>query len=167
MNTTIEPGVATETSGENITRYVVGFLFSKDFRLVALIRKMKPAWQAGLLNGIGGKIEAGESTLDAMIREFHEEANYGHTEMPRWKPMCHQHGRNNDGSEFECYFFFATGALGLVSSREQEQIEIHDTHRVAGGWEATIGNLPWLVALARDFGLGKYPPTRVTVVYGE
>jgi len=36
---------------------VCGFLIHKPLMLVALVRKQKPAWQAGLLNGIGGKIE--------------------------------------------------------------------------------------------------------------
>lgn len=63
--------------------YVAGFLFRQKgngiFQCegiieVALIRKIKPEWQNGLLNGIGGKIEPGEYPLGAMIREFQEEA---------------------------------------------------------------------------------------------
>lgn len=40
-------------------KYVLGFMFSTEDRgqKVALIKKLKPKWQAGLLNGIGGKIE--------------------------------------------------------------------------------------------------------------
>ena len=40
-----------------------------------LISKKRPAWQAGMLNGIGGKIEPGENPLQAMIRECKEECN--------------------------------------------------------------------------------------------
>ena len=40
---------------------------------VLLIRKKRPWWQAGLLNGVGGKIEEGETPLQAMRREFQEE----------------------------------------------------------------------------------------------
>ena len=57
-----------------MTDYVVGFLFSEDRRRVALIRKTRPEWQAGLLNGIGGKVEQGEFPRQAMRREFLEEA---------------------------------------------------------------------------------------------
>jgi 8-oxo-dGTP diphosphatase len=53
--------------------YVVGFLFNANLSMVALIRKNRPEWQKGKLNGVGGKIEPGESGLDAMIREFKEE----------------------------------------------------------------------------------------------
>jgi hypothetical protein len=34
--------------------YVVGFLFSPSGAEVVLIRKARPSWQSGLLNGIGG-----------------------------------------------------------------------------------------------------------------
>lgn len=54
--------------------YVVGYAFRSDYGAVALIEKRKPAWQAGKLNGIGGKIEPGESPEAAMSREFLEEA---------------------------------------------------------------------------------------------
>src|SRR3954470_21452915 len=65
MNTTTAP---------NVQEYVCGFLFSPDRTRVLLIRKRRPAWQAGKLNGIGGKIEPGESPAQAMSREFREEA---------------------------------------------------------------------------------------------
>jgi 8-oxo-dGTP diphosphatase len=57
--------------------YVLGFLFhgkGSDME-VALIRKLKPVQQVGKLNGIGGKIEAGEPPFDAMCREFFEETD--------------------------------------------------------------------------------------------
>ena len=38
--------------------YVLGFLFSPDCKRVALIIKNRPDWQAGFLNGIGGKIDS-------------------------------------------------------------------------------------------------------------
>ena len=58
---------------KDLTRYVCGFAFSHDFELVYLIRKLRPVWQNGLLNGIGGRVDADETTLRAMCREFAEE----------------------------------------------------------------------------------------------
>ena len=52
--------------------YVLGFAFTTDGR-VALIQKKRPAWQAGRLNGIGGKVEGTEHSAAAMVREFREE----------------------------------------------------------------------------------------------
>src|SRR5690242_8153539 len=52
--------------------YVVGFALD-NFGRVALIRKNRPDWQKGSLNGIGGHIEQGETAYAAMVREFQEE----------------------------------------------------------------------------------------------
>ena len=56
-----------------IWEFVVGFAFSGDHGQVLLIKKARPAWQSGRLNGIGGKVEPGETPEQAMIREFAEE----------------------------------------------------------------------------------------------
>src|SRR3990172_8142181 len=54
-------------------RYVLGFLFDESRRSVLLIQKARPEQQRGLLNGVGGKIEPGETASQAMTREFAEE----------------------------------------------------------------------------------------------
>lgn len=51
---------------------VLGFAFDSYGR-VALIRKNRPDWQRGKLNGIGGHVESDESVRVAMSREFSEE----------------------------------------------------------------------------------------------
>ena len=43
-----------------MTHYTVGFAFSLDRQFVALIRKMRPRWQQGKLNGIGGHMNDDE-----------------------------------------------------------------------------------------------------------
>lgn len=67
--------------------YVLGFAFSEypptpGVWYVALVRKNRPHWMAGLLNGVGGKmgVEIGsqevtfnETEHEAMVREFKEE----------------------------------------------------------------------------------------------
>ncbi len=53
-------------------KYAVGFAFDSRGH-VALIRKNRPSFLAGLWNGIGGHIELNEDPLAAMVREFHEE----------------------------------------------------------------------------------------------
>ncbi len=52
-------------------RYVVGFLFFGPN--VVLLKKNRLQWQAGLLNGVGGKIEPPETPLQAMDRKCTEE----------------------------------------------------------------------------------------------
>lgn len=68
MSSTATPKVEVE--------YVLGFMFNEDESKVLLVHKNRPTWQAGKLNGIGGKIEAGETPLQAMEREFMEETGF-------------------------------------------------------------------------------------------
>ena len=65
--------------------YVLGFMFDPAMRNVVLIRKNRPTWQAGLLNGVGGKIEPEEAPLQAMVREFEEETGF-RTSKEDWAP---------------------------------------------------------------------------------
>lgn len=63
--------------------YVAGFM--KDSRdRIALVRKNKPAWQAGWLNGIGGGMEPGERPIDSMTREWFEETYNWHSDWYRF-----------------------------------------------------------------------------------
>lgn len=54
-------------------RYVLLLLFTKDFKKVLLIKRKKKPF-ANLYNGIGGKIEQGETVQEAAIRECMEES---------------------------------------------------------------------------------------------
>ena len=58
-----------------VIKYVLGFAFSPDNSKVLLIRKERPKWQSGLLNGVGGKVEGEEWLREAMVREFKEETD--------------------------------------------------------------------------------------------
>ena len=80
-------------------QYVCGFLFSVDRSRVLLIRKNRPAWQAGKLNGVGGKVEPGESIQKAMTREFREEAGLTLAEA-QW-----QHVLTLTGPDWTGHFF--------------------------------------------------------------
>jgi 8-oxo-dGTP pyrophosphatase MutT (NUDIX family) len=64
--------------------YVLGFAFTPSKGGVLLIRKNRPAWQAGKFNGVGGKIESTDPTVeDAMCREFYEETGIP-TQESQW-----------------------------------------------------------------------------------
>jgi len=54
-------------------KYVIGFMFNETLSRLVAIRKNRPEWQAGSLNGVGGHIEENELPIDAMVREFFEE----------------------------------------------------------------------------------------------
>lgn len=64
-------------------RYVLGFYLTPAG--VVLIRKQR-RWGGDVWNGIGGKIEDGERPIDAMVREFYEEAGVA-TGMGDWAEL--------------------------------------------------------------------------------
>lgn len=103
--------------------YVCGFHFSEDLKQVVLIRKQKPEWQKGKLNGVGGKIEDNEHGLGAMIREFKEETDKLVTD---WKPFY----ITGDNNTWLCYFYLSKGNFDGIkhgkNSIETEQVEIHN-----------------------------------------
>ena len=96
--------------------YVCGFFFSPDRGRVLLIRKRRPAWQVGRLNGVGGKIEPGESPAQAMCREFREEAGL---DVGDWQP-----GVELTGPDWRGHFFLRLRRRGCRP---------HHDRRGAGG----------------------------------
>ena len=54
--------------------YVLALLFTADRRRLVLVHKTRPAWQAGRVNALGGKLAPGESPADGARREVLEEA---------------------------------------------------------------------------------------------
>ena len=134
--------------------YACGFFFSPDRTRVLLIRKRRPAWQAGELNGVGGKIEPGESPLDAMRREFREEAA---AEVADWQEVLVLRGADDAGSGrgWEGHFFRAFGDLASVHALTDEALEVHPAHAVP---RDTIPNLRWMIPLMLDVEAvaGKY-----------
>ena len=58
-------------------QYVCGFLFTMELDEVLLLRKKHgPSKLIGHLNGIGGRVDAGEDIHRAMHREFKEETSF-------------------------------------------------------------------------------------------
>jgi 8-oxo-dGTP diphosphatase len=126
-------------------KYVVGFMFSPDKKHVALIRKSKPDWQKGKLNGIGGKIEEGEITYEAMTREFKEETGV-ETDYDDWR-----HFLTMWGEGFEVVCFSAVGDLEELETQEEEPIVVIEVSSItADRTDDMIENLCWLIPLALD-----------------
>lgn len=124
-----------------VKAYVAGFLFSPDRRRVLLIRKNRPDWQRGRLNGVGGKIEAGEAPIDAMRREFQEEAGlYVHD----W-----DHVASLSGDGFVVHFFCASDANFDCATQMTDEALVPITVRMMDDF-SLINNLRVLIPLALD-----------------
>jgi len=133
--------------------YAVGFIHNDND--VALIRKDRPQWQAGFLNGIGGKLEPGESPHDAMIRECHEEA--GRFIGP-WEHFLTLEGTTARVFCFAVYDEYDEHIYKLEQQPgESEPIEIWRMDNLNKGeyaqWNgtflqsATVPNLKWIIPL--------------------
>lgn len=126
-----------------MTNYVCGFAFNLDAGLVALIRKTKPTWQAGRLNGIGGHVEPGENPDEAMEREFEEEAGVRVTSWDHFLVLM-------DGSDrWNVHFYRAFDApIHQVCSKTDEHVGLYTMINMPRN--KVVPNLRWLLPLAAD-----------------
>lgn len=127
-----------------MTDFVAGFMFTPDRRQVALVEKNRPIWQAGLLNGIGGKIETFDaSPVAALCREFDEEAGV-QTQPDEWQQIA----TLDVIGLGTVYFFraFSSKAHGMKAGTD-EAVGLYDAHPLP---ENVIANLKWLIPLSLD-----------------
>lgn len=134
---------------DNRQRYVVGFVLT-DESCVVLLRKTKPSSQAGLLNGMGGKVEPGESFADAMDREGAEESGLTFEWLHFATLLCND---ERHSGEIACFVARTTDGLAWESLRGKkndvgERFELVGVDDVAQGRCDTIPNLRWLVTMA-------------------
>lgn len=136
-------------------KYVVGFLVCEDTKNVLLIRKARPDWQRGKLNGVGGHIEPADdehphftADLVAMVREFKEETGLG-LGYDRW-----EHRVQMNAAGWSVAFFIARGTNGELHQAERntkdrdERCESHSVSRLAQC--EVLPNLRWLIPLCMD-----------------
>jgi 8-oxo-dGTP diphosphatase len=124
-----------------IQQYVAGFLF--DGENVVLVKKNRPKWQAGLLNGVGGHVEKFDvSNAEAMRREFREETGVN---VGGWQEFATLSGKGF------CVTFFYVNAPGLasqVASMTDEEIVVAPVAQIPT--LNTIPNLKWLIPMAQS-----------------
>lgn len=126
--------------------YVLGFAFDTACR-VALVKKDRPEWMAGRWNGIGGKIEANEKPIDAMVREFAEETGV------QSSPTVWQHFATLDdavlGYQITCFVtVWQPESLDLVHTVESEEIRIFDGDVLVRLDVDLMPNLRWLMPMS-------------------
>lgn len=123
--------------------YVLGFAFSAMLERVCLIRKAKPDWQRGRLNGLGGKIE-NENKHIAMVREFKEECGIT-THGEQWNYFCRM-----EGDEFIVHCFCTVADLTTAKTVESERVEVIFVDDMKHLRPQMIENLPWLIYSAQN-----------------
>lgn len=135
---------------DNYKKYTLGFIFSEDKQFVLLIRKTKPAWQAGKLNGIGGKVEEDEFPSECIRREVFEESGL---QIDAWKSFAVMH--SND-FRVDCFWSIYKGNIFTDYTSKTEEIispyYVKDIHKLVETGEC-INNLDVLIyaALKNEF----------------
>ena len=124
-----------------MTEYVMGLYFDLARHYVWLLKKDRPAWQKGRLNGCGGKIEPGETGYATMRREAREELGI---DVEDWEPFCVL-----SGVDWTVTVYRAFGNL-VPTQRESEEVVQARVDGVRMGGRGFIGNIPWLVSMALD-----------------
>lgn len=120
-------------------RYVVGFRFYQGDHVV-LIEKLKPSWQCGLLNGVGGLVELGESGLQAMQREYLEETG---EVIYAWQLFA-----TLDFSEAHVDFYRHAGDWATSTARTTTAEKVIHVHLEDLDSFELVPNLKWLIPLA-------------------
>lgn len=124
--------------------YVLGFAFD-DLGRLALIKKARPEWQAGRLNGVGGKVEDGELYHEAMSREFREETGVG-VPSELWRARGVMYGQ----STFKIVVFTVTDQrVREVRTMTDEFVLLVPGHMLQHHRSEMIENLPSLIELCK------------------
>lgn len=122
--------------------YVLAFLFTPDRDKVWLIRKQKPSWQVGCLNGIGGKLlDPDEPPIDAIVRELKEETDL--TILP--EDLYEVGVIKSDYHDQNGFFIsvYAGTTTAELRTMEIEEVGLYDLNALPS--EKTIPNLKVLV----------------------
>lgn len=143
------------------TEYCCGFLFSAGKMNVALVQKLRPDWQEGRINGIGGHVEPGETPHEAMVREFREETGLL---VPEWRKLCVLSPAKKP--EWRVHFFtqeLKVGEPSMLKSITDEQV----SWMPKAPTPKHLPNLRWLVPMAYSLLEGKDKATSfiVTEIY--
>jgi len=128
----------TSLAGHRV--FVLALLFTPDGRQVALMRRTRPAWQAGRVNALGGKVVEGETPADAARREVKEEAG---VDVAEWAEVLVWEDR-----EYRMHVMRAMSErASMVRTMEDQEVFLAD---VAALPDEVIGNVRWLVPFALD-----------------
>lgn len=134
---------------ETQNNMVVGLIFSPDFEQVILIEKRAPEWQAGLLNGVGGKAKPEDkSVIDTMVRECFEETGLL-IEAEEWTMAV-----DMIIMERKCrivFFFCSTPKYFNAMTKEEEHVGIYLSDSICHREISVIPNLKWIIPLCRSW----------------
>ena len=148
-----------------IANFTMGIIFSSDCSNVYLLRKDHPEFQAGLLNGVGGKLEPGETYAGCMAREAKEEGSY----TGEWNHLGSMRGNTEGWGEYQCEVFYSImdKKAKVPKTTEKEPIEMHPVADLPKLTAEMVPHLPMLImaSLAHNAATKPDDKFRLTVEY--
>lgn len=142
-----------------VYQYTLGFIFDGQWDRVLLVDKLRPEWQHGYLNGIGGKIEQSETIYEGIKRETKEESNLD-IGIKSWTHYASLFGPL--GNVAICVSRYL-GELTNAVQMTDERIDWYPTGKLP---VRCISNLNWLIPLAID-ALNSSSRFKTTVRYAS
>lgn len=124
-------------------KYTAGLLFHKDN--VLLVEKNHPDWQNRLFNAISGKVDANETPMDSMVREFKEEVGF---DGLKWDLFCIETGADYMVYFYKCFVEKVPDAIPPTNDCGERLQWFYTRHGTAA---RVVGNLHWLIPMARDW----------------
>jgi ADP-ribose pyrophosphatase YjhB (NUDIX family) len=127
--------------------YTLGFIFDRTYRSVLLVHKKKPEWQCNKLNGVGGKVERGETLAACISRETREEVCLDIDEA-FWVPLgtIVRTKERDRGS----VAIFGAQFMGNKRTARRGDHEKIGWYRVGALPTNVLSNAHWLIPLARE-----------------
>lgn len=127
-------------------RYTICFLLHDQ--QVLLLRRKYPPLQ-GLLNGVGGKLEPGETPLDCILREVAEETGV-HLAAARFGGIVTWDGHSYEGKA-GMYAYTANlppdaDPAAIAGDTEEGALSWHPITKVLNGLPELVSNIPRFLA---------------------
>lgn len=124
-------------------QFTLGFVFNAKKDKVLLMHKNRPDWQRGRLNGIGGRIEEGETSIACMVREAEEETTLS-TRESDWHLIANHGGK---AWSMDVYAHVHRGDESAVQTCTDEKVEWFPVDALP---PTILSNIAWLVPLSLD-----------------
>lgn len=129
-------------------QYVVGLCFDPTYNMVAMVLKRSgPPCVIGNWNGVGGKIDPGETPVQAMAREFREETG---VQVPEedWNQFAVL-----NANDYDLHFFqAATPEVFGVRTVEREEIRLWLGRDIIAE-SNLMHNMRWMIPFLQDYDM--------------
>lgn len=155
---------------KDFQHYTLGFVVFKNTKTILLIEKLKPEFQKGYLNGLGGKMEEaqiqtavkGETITECIIREVAEESGLL-TSPSEWNYFCSMRCTKNSTDKetkawiVDCFINIIedSNRMHEIINKEEEKLALLQLDQINTLNHKLLGNISWLVGMGIDFAYNR------------